>query len=142
MDNYLDRLFTLLLAYAMAGCAGVTGALDAAQELNLGADTTKFVNVPLDVIYKYDFRAKCSIMVMPLAQRLQWLQTRDVEERSEWVSKFRGSTMSLGQVICEVYTSRDAHWSTPGPSTPEKKTVAPTAASPVSPTKVLRAPPS
>ena len=35
------------------GCAGVTGAPDAAQELNLGADTTKFVNVPLDMIYKY-----------------------------------------------------------------------------------------
>ena len=29
----------------------------------------------------------------------------------------------------EVYTSRDAHWSIPGPATPEKKTVAPTAAS-------------
>ena len=85
VDNYLDRLFTLLLAYAMAGCAGVTGApdADAAQELNLGADTTKFVNVPLDVIYKYYFRAKRSITAMPMAQRLQWLQTRDVEERSE-----------------------------------------------------------
>jgi hypothetical protein len=66
VDNYLDRLFTLLLAYAMAGCAGVTGAPDAAQELNLGADTTKFVNVPLDVIYKYYFSAKRSIMVMPI----------------------------------------------------------------------------
>ena len=76
-------MFTLLLAYAMAGCAGVTGAPDAAQELSLGADTTKFVNVPLDVIYKYYFSAKRSIMVMPMAQRLQWLQTRDVEERSE-----------------------------------------------------------
>jgi hypothetical protein len=65
------------------GCAGVTGAPDAAQELNLGADTTKFVNVPLDVIYKYYFRAKRSITAMPMAQRLQWLQTRDVEERSE-----------------------------------------------------------
>ena len=83
VDNYLDRLFTLLLAYAMAGCAGVTGAPDAAQELNLGADTTKFVNVPLDVIYKYYFRAKRSITAMPMAQRLQWLQTRDMEERSE-----------------------------------------------------------
>ena len=47
--------------------------------------------------------------------------------------------MSLGQVIgevCEVYTSRDAHWSAPGPATPDKKTAAPTAASPVSPAKV------
>ena len=56
----------------------MTGALDAAQELNLGADTAKFVNVPLDVIYKYYFRAKRSITVMPISQRLHWLQTRDV----------------------------------------------------------------
>ena len=114
----------------------MTGAPDAAQELNLGADTAKFLNVPLDVIYKYYFRAKRSVTVMPISQRLCCLQTRDVEERSEWVSKFRESTMSLGQVICEVYTSRDAHWSAPGPTTPDKKTAAPTAASPVSPTKV------
>ena len=136
VDNCLDRLFTLLLAYAMAGCAGVTGAPDAAQEFNLGADTVKFVNVPLDVIYKYYFRAKRSVTVMPISQRLHWLQTKDVEERSEWVPRFRESTMSLGQVIGEVYTSRDAHWSAPGPATPDKKTAAPTAASPVSPAKV------
>jgi len=48
VDNYLGRLFTLLLAYAMADCAGVTGAPEPAQE-----------------------------------------------ERSEWVSKFRESTLTL-----------------------------------------------
>ena len=136
VDNYLDRLFTLLLAYAMAGCSGATGAPDAAQELNLGADTVKFVNVPMDVVYKYYFRAKRTVTGLPASQRMQWLQAKDVEERSEWVSKFRESTMSLGQVISEVYTSRDAHWSAPGPATPEKKTTAPTAASTASPSKV------
>ena len=113
VDNYLDRLFTLMLAYAMAGCSGVTGAPDAAQELNLGADTVKFVNVPMDIVYKYYFRAKRSVAGLPTSQRMQWLQAKDVEERSEWVSKFRESTMSLGQVISEIYTSRDAHWSAP-----------------------------
>ena len=95
VDNYLDRLFTLMLAYAMAGCSGVTGAPDAAQELNLGADTVKFVNVPMDIVYKYYFRAKRSVAGLPTSQRMQWLQAKDVEERSEWVSKFRESTMSL-----------------------------------------------
>ena len=136
VDNYLDRLFTLLLAYAMAGCSGATGAPDAAQELNLGADTVKFVNVLMDVVYKYYFRAKRTVTGLPASQRMQWLQAKDVEERSEWVSKFRESTMSLGQVISEVYTSRDAHWSAPGPATPEKKTTAPTAASTATPSKV------
>ena len=101
VDSYLDRLFTLLLAYAMAGCASVTGAPEATQELGLGADTTKFVNVPLDVVYRYFFRAKRSVASMPMQKRLQWLQDRDVEERSEWVSKFRESTAPLGQVIHE-----------------------------------------
>jgi len=87
----------------------------------------------LQVLY---FRAKRSVTVMPISQRLHWLQTKDMEERSESVSRFRESTMSLGQVIGEVYTSRDAHWSAPGPATPDKKTAAPTAASPVSPAKV------
>ena len=136
VDNYLDRLFTLMLAYAMAGCSGVTGAPDAAQELNLGADTVKFVNVPMDIVYKYYFRAKRSVAGLPTSQRMQWLQAKDVEERSEWVSKFRESTMSLGQVISEIYTSRDAHWSAPGPATPDRKSAAPTAASTASPSKV------
>ena len=119
VDNYLDRLFTLMLAYAMAGCSGgrpehpTTRAPDAAQELNLGADTVKFANVPMDVVYKYYFRAKRSVAGLPMSQR-----------------------MSLGQVISEVYTSRDAHWSAPGPATPDKKSAAPTAASTASPSKV------
>ena len=98
-------------------------------------EPTQF-NVPMDVVYKYYFRAKRTVTGLPASQRMQWLQAKDVEERSEWVSKFRESTMSLGQVISEVYTSRDAHWSAPGPATPEKKTTAPTAASTASPSKV------
>eukprot|EP00435_Cladocopium_sp_Y103_P070895 s1385_g36.t1 len=77
-DNYLDKLYTLLLAYAMAGCA-VTGAPEPAQENGLGADTTKFAAVPLDVVF--------SSAALPAHARLGWLQARDLEERSEWVSK-------------------------------------------------------
>ena len=134
VENYLDRLFTLLLAYSMAGCSGVTGAPEAAQELNLGADTTKFINVPMDIVYKYFYRAKRSAMALPMGQRLSWLQARDVEERSEWVSKFRESNQTLGQVLCEVFTSRDAHWSSPSAAS-DRKAPAPTAASQNSPVK-------
>ena len=82
VDHYLDKLCTLMLAYAMAGCIRVTGAPDATQEHNLGADTTKFVQVPLDVAMKYYFRAKRSAAAIPVSGRLQWLQARDVDERS------------------------------------------------------------
>eukprot|EP00435_Cladocopium_sp_Y103_P074094 s597_g46.t1 len=125
-DNYLDKLYTLLLAYAMAGCAG---------ENSLGSDTTKFVSVPLDVVFKYFFRAKRSSAALPSHARLSWLQARDLEERSEWVSKFRESTMTLGQVIQEVYTSRDAHWVPNTSSVAPKKSAEPAAGSTTSPTK-------
>ena len=60
---------------------------------------------------------------------LPWLQACDVEER-----KFRESTLTLGQVMCEVFTSRDARWSATF-SAPDKKASEPTAASNQSPTK-------
>ena len=94
IDNYLDRLFTLLLAYAMAGCAGVTGAPEATQELNLGADTTKFVGVPLDVVYRYFFRAKRSVAALPMHQRMAAGQGR---RRAERVGiKIQGVNILLG----------------------------------------------
>eukprot|EP00435_Cladocopium_sp_Y103_P020790 s3584_g5.t1 len=137
-DNYLDKLYTLLLAYAMAGCAGVTGAPEPAQENSLGSDTTKFVSVPLDVVFKYFFRAKRSSAALPSHARLRWLQARDLEERSEWVSKFRESTMTLGQVIQEVYTSRDAHWVPNTSSVTPKKSAEPAAGSTAQLNPVLR----
>ena len=33
-----------------------------------------------------------------------------MEERSEWVSRFRESSATLGKVVKEVFALRDAHW--------------------------------
>ena len=49
-ENYLDRLLTLLLAYAMAGVTPRASVKDASMEKALGADSTAFVEVPLDVV--------------------------------------------------------------------------------------------
>ena len=49
-ETYLDRLFTLLLAYALGGIKALDNAPAAKEEGALGADTTKFVLVPLDVV--------------------------------------------------------------------------------------------
>ena len=59
---------------------------------------------------KYFARAKRVTLQLPLQQRLAWLQAKDMEERSEWVSKFRESTRTLGQVARGTYEARDAHW--------------------------------
>ena len=109
-EAYLDRLHTLLLAYALAGSGPVTGGPAGADEANLGADSTRFVMVPLDIVMAYHLRAKRTSSQVAPTRRLSWLQSRDAEERAEWVSRFRESTSTLGQVIKEVYSARDAHW--------------------------------
>jgi len=109
-DAYLDKLHTLLIAYAIAGASPLPGAPAAADEAALGADSTLFVAVPLDVAMSYYLRAKRTSNLIPAAKRLAWLQARDAEERAEWVSRFREGTSSLGSVIRTVYLARDAHW--------------------------------
>lgn len=109
-DSYLDKLHTLLLAYAIAGASPLPGAPAAAEEAALGADSTLFVAVPLDVVMSYYLRAKRTANLVPATKRLAWLQARDAEERAEWVSRFREGTSSLGSVIRMVYMARDAHW--------------------------------
>ena len=108
--TYLDRLQILLTAYALAGVIAVAGGPAANNESTVGADTAQFVHVPLDVVMEYFYRAKRSVAQLQPAKRLQWLQHRDLEERAVWVSKFRESTKTLGQVVREVMNLRDAHW--------------------------------
>ena len=109
-ETYLDRLFTLLLAYALGGVKALDNAPSAKEEDVLGADTTRFVFVPLDVVMRYHARARRTSASLPHASRLAWLLQRDTEERADWVSRFRESTLTLGQVIKATYEARDAHW--------------------------------
>ncbi|CAE7039628.1 unnamed protein product [Symbiodinium sp. CCMP2592] len=109
-DSYLDRLFTLCLSYALAGTTAMPGAPAALDEATLGADSTAFVAVPLDVAMTYWFRAKRTAAAIPAPRRLSWLQARDQEERTEWVARFRDSQKSLDQVMKEVFIAHDPHW--------------------------------
>ena len=135
-ENYLDCLLTLLLAYAMAGVTPRASVKDASLEKALGADSTAFVEVPLDVVMHYFYRAKRQSSTLPLSQRLAWLEARDLEDRSDWVAKFRESSKSLGEVIKETCVARDAHWvphAVPGATRAEasKSTALPTPATPM-----------
>ena len=109
-ESYLDKLHTLMLAYSMAGVQAVPGSPAAGTEASLGADSSKFVQAPLDVMLAYFYRAKRTTSMLPTTKRLPWLMMRDAEERAEWVARFRESTLSLGQVVKEVFVARDAHW--------------------------------
>ncbi len=63
----------------------MSGAPTATTEAALGAESTKFVHAPLDVMMAYYFRAKRTTSMLPVAKRLAWLTARDAEERAEWV---------------------------------------------------------
>ena len=118
-ESYLDRLYTLLLAYAIAGVASPPGTTpDATKESTLGADSTEFAAVPLDVCMTYWFRAKRTCYQVHPSKRMAWLQARDQEERAEWTSRFRESTLTLGVIIKDVFQARDAHWIPPVGSEP------------------------
>eukprot|EP00435_Cladocopium_sp_Y103_P072343 s416_g40.t1 len=98
-----------MLAYALAGSSRLSGAPPAKDE-DVGSDTTQFVGAPLDILLKYHSRAKRVVMQLAPGKRLSWLQTKDLEERSEWVSKYQESTRTLGAIVKETYEARDAHW--------------------------------
>ena len=52
-------------------------------------------------------------MTVPEASRLAWLESRDISERSVWVSQFREGNEPLGQVVQSIMEKRGAHWDTP-----------------------------
>ncbi|CAE7251852.1 unnamed protein product [Symbiodinium sp. CCMP2592] len=122
VDTYLHKLHTLMIAYALNGVQVIAG-VDPAGEKALGANSCQFVEVPLDCVLAYYYRARKAAMQVAPAQRLGWLQHRDAEERAEWVSRFREGTRTLGAVIKEVMEARDAHWL--APALPEAGPVAP-----------------
>ena len=109
-EAYMDKLQTLMLAYSIAGSAPAPGAPALTEESTLGADSTRFVKAPLDVMMAYFLRAKRTASQLHPSKRLTWVMARDSEERAEWVSRFREGTATLGTVVKEVFSARDAHW--------------------------------
>lgn len=56
----------------------------------------------------YFYRAKRQSSLLPMSQRLAWVEARDLEGRSEWVSKFRESSKALSCTCHGVTRQRRA----------------------------------
>ena len=110
VEKYLSKLHTYLLALAIAGSTAMEGA---PTEEVFGSDSTRVIKVPWDVLQSYYFRAARAAMTVPEASRLTWLESRDISERSVWVSQYREGSEPLGQVVQSVMEKRGAHWDTP-----------------------------
>ena len=109
VEDYLSALYTYLLAL---GVVGSTEMQDAPTEESFGTDPTKFVEVPLDILQTYYFRASRSAMRVPEASRLAWLTERDTAERTIWASRLRKGGRSLGHVIQSVMDESGNNWHT------------------------------
>ncbi len=107
---YIESLRTLAIAYAKAG----VGRLPTApSEEPFGADQNLYVEVPLDTVMRYVYRAERQAQRIPYTLRYEWLKRRDEEERMRWVDVYRNSSMTLGAAITLVYTQRETAWEPP-----------------------------
>ena len=112
VQSYLQLLFTLCLAYARAGVQRLPSAPAPTEEVR-GKCSTLFVQVPLDTIMRYYFRAARVAYLLPQARALEWIQRHDETERGIWVDKFRNSSESLGAIIHATFERREAMWEPP-----------------------------
>ena len=105
---YMAKLFTLLIAYSMAGVRKRLGGTPPEEKR-----TTKsvvYVHCPLDVLFRYFFRVQDRAHRLPSSMALEWIQERDEAEREMWIDKFRNSSQTLGEVIHETFQQREAMW--------------------------------
>ena len=116
VQGYLLKLWTLMVAYAVAGCKPLTHAPAAGKEAK--DKTYEAVQCPLDIVMKYHTRAALRVRELPPHKALEWLQTRDIAERTMWVDKYRNSDKPLGLVIEEVFNMREGLWNPPEAATP------------------------
>eukprot|EP00972_Heterocapsa_arctica_P054793 8077590-Heterocapsa_arctica.AAC.1 len=70
IGSYLTLLFSLLLAYARAGRRPLVGAPEATEDRS--ADSTMYIEVPLDVVLKYHGRAQNRAAQLPGNFALDW----------------------------------------------------------------------
>ena len=110
LANFLLLHPVLMLAYARAGALKRDGAPEREPR---GSDTTRFVQVPKDVVMRYHRRlvARAKRLSELGVPALEWVQSRDEAERSAWVKEFRDSDIvPLGEVIQNIYNRRDGMW--------------------------------
>ena len=107
LQIYLAKMFTLVLAYSIAGIKSAPAAVTPETR---GTDTSSIVVCPLDILSRYWYRASEKAYQMGGTAGLQWLQKRDEADRAVWVDRYRNSTFTLGQVIAQVMVLREAVW--------------------------------
>jgi hypothetical protein len=105
VSGYLSGLRSLMIALARAGCMPIENPIAESFDTS----TLEYVECPLDVTLAYYF--KCEKAALGYSgDRLQWLRTRDEDERSEWVYRLQNTPLTIGNIISKVALERAAIW--------------------------------
>ena len=110
VETYLDRLLTLCIAYAVAGASATVNETILPPEC-MTSDSSDYVIIPLDLMFRYYTRAATLASSLPTTSRLDRVKELDQRERSAWAISHRHSTLSMGKTILNVFNLRDAQWS-------------------------------
>ena len=115
LDDYLQRLHTLLFGYSIAGAWEIPNATKETRT-SVASD---YVFVPYDTVVQYYYR--CSIQGREYAsaygypKALQWLKKQDEAERKLWSQEMRNTSLPLGTIINLVMARTLATWQVPAP---------------------------
>ena len=115
VEQYLDALWILLLALAIAGSDRVmprSHNLDGTLRVEMPTDNPHdFTIIPLSLVKKYFDRCKSTVCKVHDREQLFWLKDRDGEERATWAKFFRESEgLTFGFVINKIWHMRVACW--------------------------------
>ena len=124
--SFLTQLEMLMVAFAKAGSFATADAPTAPEEVH--SDPCLYVFCPLDVCMAHFHRVQRYLMSVP-PSRLLDVVAKEEDDRALWCERFRGSNRTIGTVIRDVYTERQACWNVPAraenfqdpPETPAKK---------------------
>jgi hypothetical protein len=105
VSGYLSGLRSLMIALARAGCIPIENPIPESFDTS----TLKYVECPLDVTLAYYFKCEKAVLSNS-GDRLQWLRTRDEDERSEWVYRLQNTPLTIGNIISTVALERAAIW--------------------------------
>ena len=124
--TYMLNMETAMISYPVAGIKPAPSTTGVVVPEVRGVKSITAVQVPLDIVMRYLYRARARIARMPLTAALAWLQKKDEQERGIWVDKYRNSTDTLGTVIHETMMQREAMWEVEKVSKPIQLPLGPT----------------
>ena len=82
LNNYMNNLLTLMVAYSKAGNEP---RADAPATEPKTVDSTRIVECPLDVLMRYYYRVQDRAHALQYHMAVGWIQRKDEAERTVWV---------------------------------------------------------